>query len=95
MVCCNYFTDIILGRFASTIYNTEVVMNLNCNYDTTVRVKMYDRAEVGEGHADYFLVNNSKVAYESRYPAYQPAYFTVKADPAYAYISLFFMVHIK
>lgn len=87
MGCSSSFTDITLGRFASTIYDTEVVMNLNCNSDTTVRVELYDRPAEGEGHADYFLVNNSKVAYEGRYPAYQPAYFTFKADPAYAHVS--------
>lgn len=83
MGCSTSFSNITLGRFASTVYDTEVVLNANCNSKTTIRIEFFDNA-LGPGHYLYFLVNGYNTGYEARFGAYEPAYFTFKADPAYA-----------
>lgn len=83
MGCSTSFSNITLGRFASTVYDTEVVLNANCNSKTTIRIEFFDNALGPGGHYLYFLVNGYNTGYEARFGAYEPAYFTFKADPNY------------
>lgn len=85
MGCSSSFSSITLGRFPSTNYDTEVIVNANCNSKTTIRIEFFDNA-LGPGHYLYFLVNGYNLGYERTFYAYEPAYFSFKADANYSYV---------
>lgn len=85
MGCSSSFSSITLGRFPSTNYDTEVIVNANCNSKTTIRIEFFDSI-LGPGHYLYFLVNGYNLGYERTFYAYEPAYFSFKADAKYSHV---------
>lgn len=66
MGCSSTFTDLELGKNSSITgtYPNELVAQLRCNSDVSVRIDFYDYDSVSyPGHYAYFLVNNTPVTY--------------------------------
>lgn len=66
MGCTNTFDNFNLGKNNSVTgqYHNEIMAQLRCNSDVSVRIDFYDEDPVYyPGHHRYFLVNNTPVTY--------------------------------
>lgn len=66
MGCSSTFTDLELGKNSSITgtYPNELVAQLRCNSDVSVRIDFYDYdPRLYPGHYAYFLVNNTPRTY--------------------------------
>lgn len=68
MGCSHTFNNFNLGKNNSVTgqYHNEIMAQLNCNSDVSVRIDFYDEDPVYHpGHHRYFLVNNTPVTYSN------------------------------
>lgn len=67
MGCSHTFSNFNLGKNNSVTgqYPNEIMAQLNCNSDVSVRIDFYDEDPVYyPGHHRYFLVNNTHTTYQ-------------------------------
>lgn len=66
MGCSHTFGNFNLGKNSSVTgqYLNEIMAQLNCNSDVSVRIDFYDSMYDYPGHYRYFLVNNTHTTYQ-------------------------------
>lgn len=66
MGCSHTFANLNLGKNNSVTgqYPNEIVAQLNCNSNVSVRIDFYDSMLDYPGHYRYFLVNNTPITYQ-------------------------------
>lgn len=66
MGCSHTFGNLNLGKNSSVTgqYPNEIMAQLNCNSDVSVRIDFYDSMYDYPGHYRYFLVNNTHTTYQ-------------------------------
>lgn len=66
MGCSHTFGNFNLGKNSSVTgqYPNEIMAQLNCNSDVSVRIDFYDSMYDYPGHYRYFLVNNTHTTYQ-------------------------------